>query len=115
MSMRMVRWNINMKNEDNNMVEDTNKQESVCCGAKEVIYSNDAYRVEKITLPISEDKSVAVYGVYSNDYGVLEVETTILAKALNSADELETAVNTFFQGKAFDNIGSSSDSVIETA
>ena len=68
---------------------------------KEVIYTNDAYRVEKIGIKTDEDL-VFIYGVYSNTYGVLEVETTILAKALNTADDLEEAVSKFYQSKAFD-------------
>lgn len=80
---------------------------------QEVIYSNDAYRVELIELQVSEDNTAYLYGVYNNDYNVLEVETPLLAKALNSADELETAVNTFFQSKSFDNVSSSP--VIATA
>ena len=79
---------------------------------KEVIYTNDAYRVEKIGIKTDEDL-VFIYGVYSNTYGVLEVETTILAKALNTADDLEKAVATFYQSKAFDVEADSK--VIETA
>ena len=80
---------------------------------QEVIYSNDTYRVEKIGLNTS-GSVVYIYGVYHNEYNVLELETNILAKALNSADELDTAVSTFFQGKAFDNVGSDKK-LIETA
>jgi len=95
------------------MSTETMKEETVevCCGnngEQEVIYSNDGYRVEKIELNIGVDEKTYLYGVYSNTYGVLEVETPILAKALNTADELDTAVSAFFQSKAF-------DKVIETA
>ena len=88
-----------------------------CCegneGEQEVIYTNDAYRVEKIQLQTGVEQYQYLYGVYSNTYGVLEIETPILAKALNSADELEAAVNAFFQSKSF---GTTSDAkVIETA
>jgi len=79
---------------------------------KEVIYTNDGYRVEKIGIK-SGDELVLIYGVYSNTYGVLELETTVLAKALHTADELDTAVTSFFQSKAFDNLGS--ENIIETA
>jgi len=101
------------------MSEDT--KEEACCedetckgndGEQEVIYSNDGYRVEKISLQTGMDQYQYLYGVYSNTYGVLELETPILAKALNSADELEAAVNAFFQSKSFD---VKSDSVIESA
>lgn len=84
---------------------------------KKVIYSNDTYRVEKIGLE-TEPAVVFIYGVYHNTYDVLEVETNILAKALNSADELDAAVSTFFQGKAFlgnDAFGDAEDSVIATS
>jgi len=79
---------------------------------KEVIYTNDSYRVEKIGIKVDSDIHYT-YAVYNNAHGVMEVETSILAKALNTADELETAVNTFFQSKAFENI--IPDSVIETS
>lgn len=74
---------------------------------QEIIYTNDDYRVEKIQIKTG-DELMSIYGVFSNTYGVLELETTILAKALNTCDELSTAVSTFFQSKAFDNIGSGS-------
>ena len=95
------------------MREDMGK-EAKCRGntnKQEVIYSNDGYRVEKIGIK-TPDEVVYIYGVYSNTYGVLEVETPILAKALNTADELDQAVTTFFQSKAFE---PKSDSVIESA
>lgn len=64
----------------------------------EVIYTNDGYRVEKIG--IDSDGTVEFkYAVINNIYGIYEVETTILAQALNTADELESAVNAFFQLK----------------
>ena len=80
-------------------------------GEQEVIYSNDGYRVEKIALPTGVDTFTYLYGVYSNTYGVLEVETPMLAKALNYADELDVAVSSFFQSKSFDRPAK----VIETA
>ena len=99
------------------MTDEANK----CCDKdtqgnteQEIIYTNDAYRVEKIGIKTSEDL-IYVYGVYSNTYGVLEVETTILAKALNTADDLEKAVATFHQNKAFNGIGDKKDAVIATA
>ena len=67
---------------------------------KEVIYTNDSYRVEKIGIKQGEDLHFT-YAVYNNEYGVMEIETSILAKALNTCDELENAVNAFFQSKAF--------------
>ena len=69
---------------------------------QEIIYSNDGYRVEKIGIDTGTGEVIYIYGVFSNTYGVLEVETPILAKALNTADELDTAVNSFFQSKAFE-------------
>ncbi len=94
-----------------------------CCGNSskdvdnEVIYTNDNYRVEKISL-VSNEETNFLYGIYNNEYNVLEVETRVLAQALNTADELDTAISAFFQGKAFGDVrvGSSTDSpVIATA
>ena len=97
------------------MSNETMKEEACCegnkCDEPEVIYTNDSYRVELIKLAVSAEDYTYLYGVYNNTYNVLEIETPILAKALNSADELESAVNTFFQGKSFDK----SDKLIETA
>lgn len=70
----------------------------------EVIYANDTYRVEKVGISDGENITYQ-YAVINNDYGVMEVETLILAQALNTADELEQAVNTFFQTKAFAGTG----------
>jgi len=96
------------------MSTETMKKTECCegnsCDEQEIIYSNDGYRVEKIKLQTGTESFTYLYGVYSNTYNVLEVETPILAKALNSADELETAVNIFFQSHSFD-----SKKVIETA
>jgi len=95
--------------------------EEKCCGGsassntnQEVIYTNDAYRVEKIGIKTDED-IVFIYGVYSNAFGVLEVETTILAKALNTADDLEKAVDTFYQSKAFEGDKKETESLIAKA
>ena len=98
------------------MSEDTSTENTeTCCGNKgeqEVIYSNDGYRVEKIIIQVNNEET-PIYGVYNTTYEVLELETTILAKALNTADELDNAVSTFFQSKAFDNLGE--DTVIATS
>jgi len=88
------------------MSTETMKETNCCGGNSEVnisIYANDSYRVEPI-----EGTS---YGVINNSTNIVEVETKILAEALSTADGLELAVNKFFQGKAFDNVG---DSVIST-
>lgn len=65
----------------------------------EVIYTNDGYRVEKIGIDDGEGTIMYSYAVINNVYGVYEVETRILAQALNTCDELEHAVNVFFQSK----------------
>lgn len=69
-----------------NNLEDNNEQE--------VLYTNSQYRVEIIVL-----ENVPKYGIYNNDSGVLEADTLIYPQALNSADELEAAVNSFFESK----------------
>ena len=99
---------IHIKDKNMSEVESKEVVEVVedCCGNSEevveLIYTNDTYRVEKIGLKIPDASTVYIYGVYHNEYNVLELETNILAKALNTADELQTAVDTFFQGKAFE-------------
>ena len=64
----------------------------------EVVYTNDTYRVEKVGISDGENIEY-IYAVISNIYGVHEVETKIMAQALNTADELEAAVNQFYQDK----------------
>lgn len=78
----------------------------------EVIYTNDNYRVEKVGIEEGEVITY-LYGIINNTYGVMEVETKVLAQALNDAESLSDAVTKFFQDKAFDNVGS--DPVIATA
>ena len=87
-------------------MSNTDKENTECCadgncGEPEVIYSNDTYRVEKVGISDGEN-TVYQYAVIHNIYNVMEVESLILAQALNTCDELESAVNTFFQGKAFE-------------
>ena len=81
---------------------------------QEIIYANDTYRVELLGIKVEGGDPISIYGVFNITHNVLEVETNILAKALNSADELEVAVNKFFQDKTFDNLGSAKK-LIETA
>ncbi len=60
----------------------------------EVLYENTRYRVEVIVLD-----DVHKYAIYNSETGVLEANTPIYPQALNSADELELAVNKFFESK----------------
>lgn len=79
----------------------------------EVIYGNDAYRVEKIG--VNTDGNVEFkYAVINNEWNVTEIETKILAQALNDCDELQKAIDKFFQSKAFE-LDAIDATVIETA
>lgn len=57
-----------------------------------LIYSNSLYDVLLGQPEISEEFNGLCYKIFNREYGLIELETTVLMKALYSADDFERHV-----------------------